>query len=159
MAEHYWILAPLANYLVIITTDEDEARVARDNLWRKSIRFASVTAPKLGSQKTKDFVRFRLNAERAQTFNDPSSLQPFHSSAIDALFTARSSSSGAKVEWQIQWIINRLCFALDQHLKHLREDIEAVGGGVAGIPREKRLIDETRQAISQNRTDRRAEEE
>jgi hypothetical protein len=136
----YKILSPLANYLVIITTDETEARVARNNLQRKPVKFASVTAPRLDYNKAEQFVRFRFEAERQPGHTHFSSLAPFDPSAIAALFASSLTKPGGKVEWQIQWIIENLRLMLDRHLQDLKEYMEEHGGSVAGIPEERRLI-------------------
>lgn len=138
----YKILSPLANYLVIITTDEPEASVGRNSLRRKGIKLASVTAPRLNAAQAKKFLLFRIKAERLAGHADPSSLQPFDASAIDGLFASGVANRGAPVEWQIQWIIAKLSFVLDRHLQALKKDAEDLGDIITDIPQELRLIDE-----------------
>ena len=73
------------------------------------------------------------------------SLSPFTKEAVQALFTPGSQQPGAIVNWPIEWIIKRICFALDQHLIEFESELKMVGNNWTLVPDEKKLI--TRAAI------------
>jgi hypothetical protein len=135
------ILSPIANYILIITSREDEAKVARDTMLNN---FASVTAPKLYLNQAVDFLRMRLSAERPSTLSEDErfSLKPFHIEALEALFASGSARPKEKVGWNIGWVISKLHLAFDEHLRELRQELEKVDNVAAHVPLSKTVINE-----------------
>ena len=137
----YDLLSPLANYIVVITPCNDEAKVGRDNLPRR-LDFGAVTASKLDHDRAEEFLQLRLAAERLPALPEEErlSLKPFKRDALEALFAPGAKSPASRVTWHIGWIINTLSLAFDEHLRELKHELENIGDDVAHIPEQKTWI-------------------
>jgi hypothetical protein len=134
-------LQPLAQYVIIVTTDDTEAKIGRDNMDRDGVDVVWIRAQKLDYTLTRKYIAARFAGQRPSNLppGERESLEPFTEKTIEALFapgpTAKSSDD---VSYPIGWINTTLKRVLDEHFDRLCQ--VAINSPTNDVPPGNKLI-------------------
>jgi len=124
----YLSLSPLANYVIIETSNKDDALACAQQLAAKAL-VSHIDVLLLTEQRVRDYVVHRCGAERITAPGCPSDpLAPLTDGALKLLFApGKANTDNTPVTHPIGWVVETLRRAMDEHVTRLADLVSAQG--------------------------------